>query len=120
MTSYNSDFTFLPTLAVWGPGLSTDSTTVTITLNYWWSVNGSPTTLIGVSSVSNSFTLTILPLAKLVAQCYTNNAMTVASAVANQSYTVGGAVLTIAPPTFTLGNPTTNLYSNTNFPISYL
>jgi len=69
---------------------------------------------------TNTFEVKIYPTAKLVATCVAENKMTVASSVANQSYTIGTTAITITPPTFTLTSPTTTTFSNTNFPISYL
>lgn len=100
--------------------MSTDFTTLTIEINYWHSKAGDPTTRVNSNYYTNTFDIKILPLAKLVQTCVTEGKMTVASSVANQSYTIAAAAITITPPTFALTSPTATIYSNTALPISYL
>jgi hypothetical protein len=109
------DFTFKPSVLLFGDGLSTTTASVTVKV-VWWT----PGTV-----VDTTFSLVIYPTSKIVSWEYARTdsqpTVTKAGAVTNKTYLVGDPAVTITPPTFTaVATADHSSWGNTLIPVQTL
>lgn len=111
-TARKMDFTFKPSVLLFGDGLSTTTASVTVKV-VWWT----PGTV-----VDTTFSLVIYPTSKIVSWEYARTdsqpTVTKAGAVTNKTYLVGDPAVTITPPTFTaVATADNSSWGNTLIPV---